>query len=910
MTPTEPRTAYVVSHTHWDREWYMSYARFRVDLARVVGRVLDWLEADAERRFLLDGQIAVLEDHLRAHPQDAPRVEALARDGRLSLGPWFILPDEFLVCGESLARNLLFGDRLARARGGRMAVGYMPDSFGHVAQMPQILRRAGLDSFVFERGLGDEAETLGWRFAWRGPDGSEVLAINHVDGYCAAGGLGLSELWEAHTRRAVDPDRAVRRMRELFDRGGERPGGEPFLISNGCDHFPPPRDLECILAALRAAFPDTDFRPANMASFVDAAREAGPGDRVREGEMLGGYDRNILSGVWSTRTYLKQANERCETLLAGVAEPLLAYAALVHGRPYPAGLLDAAWRALLLNQPHDSICGCSIDRVHRDMEPRFAEARLTAERLLQRGLEDLAPCFGEDADDDRDTVLCLANPLPAPRREIVERTLVLPPPGDGPWRLVDESGAEVPCEVIETRRVERFWGVDDRRTLDGGTQTADFAPYRAHFPSRMSRPDDATADTRLTLRFAVDLPPCGHTLLRLEETAPGPPPAGLVRAEGNVLENDLVRVTLHPDGRFDVLDKRDGRDFPGLGAWEDQADAGDSYDARLVGRADTPRIIPGTVRAEATPLQGSLRCDMVLRLPARLRPDRRARVEETIDGLASLRLTLRHDSPLIEARLDLDHRAEDHRLRLRFPTPLQTDTLISEDRYLVQSRPLIRPETPDWIQPTPPTWPQLGFSCLEDGTGGLAVLNRGLPEVEGFREDGAGLALTLLRAVGWLSRDDIEPARRGNAGPTLPVPEAQCLGPQHFEFAVLPYAGHWLDADVTGVSERWRRPPLSVQGVAKPATPGAWLVRCADRRVRVEAIKLCDTRKTLVMRLCNLDAAPVHASLGFGRVPTGAWRTDLLENRETPLDGLDGSGLTVPLGPHEIATLEIGFDAQ
>jgi len=909
VTPGEPRRAFVVSHTHWDREWYLTFPEFRVDLVRVIGAVLDALEADPRRHFLLDGQVAVLEDHLRVRPEDAPRVKALAEAGRLSLGPWFVLPDEFLVSGESLARNLLLGDRIARAHGGRLVVGYMPDSFGHTAQMPQILREAGLDAFVFERGLGDEAESIGWRFAWRGPDGSEVLALNHVEGYCAAGSLGHEELWHAHTRREIDPARAVRRVRELFAAGDERPGADPFLVSNGCDHFPPQRDFRRVLDALAGAFPDTTFVHAGLEDFVAAAREAGPDHRRREGEMLGGFDRNILSGVWSARMHLKRENERCETLLAGVAEPLLAYAAFAHGQDYPAGLLRDAWRELLLNHPHDTICGCSVDQVHRDMMPRFATARATAERLLQRALSDLTPAFGDRPAADRDTVLCLANPSPQPRREVVTRTVVLQPFGYGPLRLVDDEGRGVPCEIVDTRHVERFWGVDHRWSLSGEAQGAAMAPYLEHFPERMSgAPDDGDRDTRLTLRFEAEFPACGHAVYRLEETPPDDPPERAVTAGLDTLDNGLVAVRLHADGRVDLTDRRTGAAYPGLCVIEHQGDAGDTYDFLPAGAPATPGIVEGPVRMEAGALEGTLACDLTLRLPARLAPDRREPVGETVDCAASLRLTLRRGSPVVDMRLDLDNRAEDHRLRLRFPTPLRTDVLVSDDRYLVQSRPLIRETDPEWVQPTPPTWPQRGFSCLEDGSRGLAVFNRGLPEVEGFLDDGgAGLALTLLRCVGWLSRDDMEPVRRGNAGPTLHTPEAQCPGRHAFALALMPYAGGWLEADVAGASARWRRPPLSVQGIA-PGAAGSWLLSCDEPRVRVCAVKRCEDRDTLIVRVCNLAGEEVSLPLEFGKDLTGAWRSDLLEARGETLPLAGDRRVETTLRPHEIASLEIAFD--
>ena len=158
-------------------------------------------------------------------------------------------------------RNLLFGRKVCAPLGATQRVGYMPDSFGHLAQMPQLLQLAGIDSFIFTRGLGDEAEQLGWLFRWQGPDGSEVLAVNQCDGYCNAGGLGLAEIWHAHTRRSVDPALAVAKLGELFAKMATRPGAEPALINNGCDHFPPQQEFAAVMAALREAFPRTDLHP-------------------------------------------------------------------------------------------------------------------------------------------------------------------------------------------------------------------------------------------------------------------------------------------------------------------------------------------------------------------------------------------------------------------------------------------------------------------------------------------------------------------------------------------------------------------------------------------------------------------------------------------------------------------------
>ena len=160
----------VVPHTHWDREWYQPFEVFRMRLARAVERICDVLAADSRfTSFTLDGQAVILEDVVELRPDLEPRLRRLIAAGRLEVGPSYVLPDEFLASPEALVRNLLLGRTVCERFGARpMAVGYMPDPFGHVAQMPQILRGFGLDAFIFWRGLGDEADRLGLAFAYPG----------------------------------------------------------------------------------------------------------------------------------------------------------------------------------------------------------------------------------------------------------------------------------------------------------------------------------------------------------------------------------------------------------------------------------------------------------------------------------------------------------------------------------------------------------------------------------------------------------------------------------------------------------------------------------------------------------------------------------------------------------------------
>ena len=145
-------SVFLVPHTHWDREWYRPFQSFRISLVDVVDHVLDELERDERLRFTLDGQLATVDDYLEIRPEAESRIRALVESGRLAIGPWQTLVDEFLVDGETIARNLETGLARAAELGGTMRVGYLPDMFGHVAQMPQILRSEGIATAVVVTG--------------------------------------------------------------------------------------------------------------------------------------------------------------------------------------------------------------------------------------------------------------------------------------------------------------------------------------------------------------------------------------------------------------------------------------------------------------------------------------------------------------------------------------------------------------------------------------------------------------------------------------------------------------------------------------------------------------------------------------------------------------------------------------
>jgi alpha-mannosidase len=384
----------VVPHTHWDREWYFPFEVFRLHLGAVVDGVLDTLERDPSfTSFTLDGQAIVLEDYVEVRPENEARLRALLAARRLEAGPSYVLPDEILVGGESLVRNLLLGRRVCRRFGVEPSkAGYMPDSFGHPAQLPQILAGFGIDTFLFSRGMGDEIDDVGVVFRWRaGP--AEVVACQMLPHYDNFAGL----------TRNHDAEERARRIVAYFGEALRDANQDTILLANGSDHLPIEPELPEIVAGLAKSL-DAPIRIGRYDDFTPAAA----GLPVHEGELVGSRLQNVLRGVNSARIYLKQANARAETRLLSL-ETAAALRTLHGETPFPAADLRLAWRDLLRNHPHDSICGCSCDEVHRDMLVRWEQLDRTLDFIQRKTLG-----VGE----------ALVNTLPYRRTRLVDGTLV------------------------------------------------------------------------------------------------------------------------------------------------------------------------------------------------------------------------------------------------------------------------------------------------------------------------------------------------------------------------------------------------------------------------------------------------------------------------------------------------------
>ncbi|MFM7206331.1 MAG: glycosyl hydrolase-related protein [Planctomycetaceae bacterium] len=524
------RTGIVVPHTHWDRAWYLPFQAYRLRLVEMIAALLDLLEQGDLPAFVLDGQTVLLEDHLAIRPQDGPRIRALVEAGRLRLGPWYTMPDCFLARPESLIRNLHRGLRTAADHGGASRVGYVPDSFGHFAQLPQILAGFGIDSFLFMRGMpADVRDRHGGVFAWRAPDGSEVLATFLREGYFPLGALGQESFHGRYDGLPASEERARDRLSATLQRILPIQTQPVVVLPAGGDHLPARGDLVPLVEHLNRSQAEVQLRFGVFEDYLAALRAATSAapPAVYRGDLLGQTDHPLLRNVLSARVDLKILNHRAQSLLTRVVEPLTAWAGL-HGLPgaTPA-LVQHAWDALLKNHAHDDICGCSVDDVHLDDVQRFHDVLALGRELVTRQVEHLVQ-HRLPPPHARSARVFAFNPHPWPVIASARVRILLPDEGgefsaeSAPRRItaVDAAGGEIPvrvlstsCKAIRSRYLETTWG----------------RAYEIH--------------------AALPLPPLGFEVFTLSETSdplvlaaverPEPAPAALLAAVRFELDADL-----------------------------------------------------------------------------------------------------------------------------------------------------------------------------------------------------------------------------------------------------------------------------------------------------------------------------------------------------------------------------------
>ena len=899
------RRAYYVLSTHWDREWYNSFQDFRFRLVRLMDHILAGL-ADGRLAgpFQTDGQAIMIEDYLDIRPERRDEIAKLAGNGMLRIGPWYVLPDEFTVSGESLVRNLRLGHQVARSLGGEPSrAGFACDMFGHNSQLPQILAGFGIETAFLWRGTNDTEHR---NFIWRGADGTELVCYRFGKiGYCTF--AALVRRCGDHSAE-LEADRFRKDLLEHLDAEAKASDIEALLVFDGGDHLEWDSQAYALMTEILHR-PDSpcqllhtglDEYGAEMLAGRGRIHTIVEGELREPGRYPGDKDQQwLIPGVLSSRVNLKLANRACETLLCLWAEPFCTLASAAVGAEFAPGFLETAWRWLLQNHPHDSIDGCSIDQVHKDMEYRFDQCRSITERLTTEATTALAAKVDGAIGKDELRVVVF-NPMPRPLEEKVELTLHVP----ADWPGFQEFFG------FEAKPAFRVFGADGNeipyQRLSQATNRTKVRPHDTKFPEGYRTNDVSVA-------LPLSIPAMGYVALTVRAVRENgsvfrhPDRPGLATSERS-MANEHLAVDINANGTLNLTDRRTGRSYQGILAFEDCADIGDGWyhgvavnDQSFVStacRSDVALLHDG-------PMQTSFRIRAMMRVPRELDFRNMRRSEEFVELVLDSRVTLRAGQDHLEVETTVDNQADDHRLRVLFPAGVGTDTYLADSQFDVIRRPIaLRGDNHEYRELEVETKPQQSWTAVHDDHHGLAVVAAGLLESAVRDLPHRPIALTLLRATRRTVFTEGQPA-------------GQLRGRHTFRYWVVPLEGEpdcsrlcqmgqRICAGLRSVQLRPRDIAECREGGTLP--PAGGLLQLDGPAVVTSTRQVGDAME---VRLFNPAAQTAKVVLRLGQAPGWARRYTHFQPVDMKSDPLDEGGpiidgvVSLELAAKKIVTLRL-----
>ncbi len=921
----ETYSAHYISGTHWDREWYRPYQEYRVLLVKLVDGLLDLMETNDDfRYFHLDGQTCVLDDYMEIRPENRGRLQALIRSGRILIGPWFTMPDLFCVGDEALIRNLLLGRRISRQWGVEpMPVGFICDMFGHPSQMAQIF--AGFDMHDALMGRGTNESTTPMFFQWEAPDGSRAFTfkLQDAEGYGAFARprtclekptflLGGMREFSAELAAAGDDVRKQNETKEKWfrkelahyvDHEIERASGPVLCLMDSMDHIAPATEVARYLRLIGEACPGVRPEHSTLPAFFAEARRTARRVPVKPGELREpSKDRCgylwLIPNCVSARYRMKQANDACQNLLEKWAEPLVALANL-HGAQIPTRFLEVAWQNVITNHAHDSICGCSIDQVHRDMMYRYDQARVLAEQLRHQAMGALTAGCVDLARTADEFTLTLVNPLPQSRDEVVVFDVDLPT--DYPTTFSDG--------FFTSPRLKSFT-LEDAAGKVVPYQRLGMIPVtneRSHFAQFCFMGNGEF--TRYTVAARVALPSLGFASLCVKPSSHPVRTCGSLRTGPTSAANETLSIALEANGTLTVTDKATGESYRDLLTFEDRSETGDGWfhghsvnDEQCLSTACAAQI---SVVHEG-PDMVTFRSTVTMDVPACYdtageRPSAR-RVPLSISSC----VTLRRGAGVVDIETTVENTAEDHRLQVLFPSDARAaKTYLAHHPYdFVERSIALDAKTADWQEMELTEKPFLGLQAVGAGRRGLAFLSAGGLHEGGVRDDERRtLQVTLLRST----------RKTVNTGGE---PDGLQRGTLVYRYALIPFAGRLPRAAAlselaklqAGVCTRQTgKRPSGFPPMAGQASATQSFIELDPGQLVISAVKPEESGEALVIRLWNPTGQPQRGTIRFWKPVQRAEAVKLNEDPDPDASQpvVKGKTVSVQASRHRIVTLRV-----
>ena len=925
-----------IPNTHWDREWLYDFQETRMFLVEFMDKLLDIFKNYPDyKTYLLDSQTVAIEDYLEIRPERKSELIQLVKDNRLQIGPWYTLPEEHLVNGESLIRNLVVGHQLSKDFGGTMKVGYSPFSYGQASQMPQIYQGFDIDTILFYHGI--QPTECDSEFIFEGPDGSQLFASRM--GSNARYNFFFSVFRpavygkEAYERNyspldkglpfhlsstqhcmdhhiLIDPPKTLHKdkLADLIDglknAEIEHCTTEHIACMQGMDSTQPDVSELQVVNELKKIIGDEKIFHSSLPEWIKAVKESVDWEKltVLKGERRTprklGTRVHLYGDVTSTRTRMKRKNTLAEQELQRKAEPF-AVIANMFGMEYPKTYLKMAWKYLLQSHPHDSIAGTGVDQIETDVHHRLDQSRNLSAGIIRRSLQAIQMNIDNSDLSDNEFALTIFNPTPYKRSEVVTAVLDIPIEFElNNYGIFDG----VSKEAVEFQEESRYEHRAIMRHLGDATMEMPSMRVHVHIPLK-------------------DIPALGYKTLVVKPLDDFTWAHGSLVTSQNRMENDFLKVDFNRDGTVNILDKETNKEFNNLHYFEDNGEAGHAwrhvspaYDRIISSVNSAPKI----ELVQSGPYLSQYQVTYTLQIPVRLKEgkgndvrrldadgDDAGRSEETRELTIKSLFTLTKESKGLSVNTKFFNSCEDHRLRVMFPTELAATHSSAEEPFDVIEREIDRGEGNPWRNTWNPTHPHQRFVDVSDKENGLAIINDGLREYEVTDNSSRTIGLTLMRAfeialttVAW--KWERHPEMKGS----------QVLGEHEYNYHIFPHTGNWDKGNVMREADKFNVPiELAQAGPHEGILPKEKsFVEITSSELMLSSLKIAERNGNVVLRIYNPTERDVESDVVLFKNPSGA---SFLNMNEEVLDktapAINGNTIKLKVKAKKIITLEIIF---
>lgn len=930
---------YLITHTHWDREWRYPLWENRKYLVDMIDELLEHLEANQDyTAFLLDGQVVPVFDYLEVRPNEKERLFSLIRQGRIQVGPWYTLPDLYPISGESLVRNLQAGFELCKQHQlPWLDIGYESFGWGQPSQFPQIYKGFGIETIIVSKNV-DKERAPDCEFLWQGKDGTTVLASRL--GTDARANFFMNTYLEAVTGKKYKSKDYVYDMEQMGQvyHQADAAGGyhqdyfrledtqtldsslvkDAFLTSwhnmddsllpnhrllmSGSDSTTCQTYITDIIQQINTDYPDIEVKHSDLKTYVQHMRDLLDFSTLRTltGELRDGPSTSLSANALMTRPHIKQLGQQVEQRLYGAAEPFSVVSSLL-GERYEQEFLALAKDYLLLSHPHDSINGVTQDKTVADVLFHLTQGYELADVVYHTACKAILRHIDTSSVKEDDVLLVAFNPLPFPRREVLH-AMIDTPKERNVWEFTMEDMDGTPLETHHLGRNTETIPVSDMHArpwpfyadrheilFDSGEIPAGgYRMYRIGSLQTFDRKTEFWATTRTT---------------KGQELASSP----------TRMENEFLAVDVNPNGTVSLLDKQTNRQYDNLNYYESTGDVGDywmyypPYDNQTF---SSKGLSCQTWLEENTPLQATIVTKIELELPAHgYRPEKyhkgeSRRSKHFVTVPITTRYTLKKGEEQLHVAVALDNRAKDHRMSVLFDTGIQTDYVAAEGHFCVDHRPRQpRKDSQGAYYNEMMTQPMQRFVALEDGKAGFAVLNQGMCEYEAKNGSEGTLSLTLFRAVRniicteWRSASEFPNQLGGQLQQVL-----------EYRYTIAPYQGDWEKEELLSKARQLNQPvTLAQTAKARHSTgtlPTSTSFYSIGTKLQLSALKKKEKGEGFVLRLYNPYETSLTEKITLGTEIKQAWLLNLKEERLQEIFPQNGA-LLLTVSPDKIITLEV-----